>query len=142
MFKRAGAFTPISLVIAMIALLAFSAGAVSAKPSASISLTWIDDCQYSVWYNWTGMGHGNDLTAFVHISGIEAGGSSTVASFSVPHKSGRSGILNHTFQISGLNYPYQFRAYGELSIPSQSQIIAKSVVSSPQLLPFGPVVCS
>ena len=141
MRKRIGALTALPLVIGLIASMTL-AGTVTAAPSAGVTITQTAPCTFSVWYYWGGMGHGNDLTARVAISAVDAGGSSTVGTFSEPHKSGRDGILSHEFHITGQQYPFQFRAWAELSIPSKSQVIAKSSVQSPNMLPFAPVTCA
>jgi hypothetical protein len=141
MFKRAGALASIPLVLAITAAMALAAP-VSAKPSAGVTITQTGPCTFLVWYYWTGMGHGTSLTAAVGVSAYENGNSSGVGSFSVTNKSGRDGILSHEFVVhTGNQYEYQYRGWGELSIPSKSQVIDKSRALSTNMLPFTPTAC-
>lgn len=141
MFKRAGAVASMSLLLALTAL-PFVAGTVSAKPWTTVTIQETSPCHFSVWFAWTGMGHGNTLTAAVGISGYENGNSSTLGTFTAFNKSGRDGILSHDFVVTGQSIAYQFKAWGELSIPSKSQVIAKSVTLSVGLVPAQPELCS
>ena len=141
MVKRAGALASMSLLMALTAL-PLMAGAVSAKPWNTVTIQETSACHFSVWYAWTGMGHGNDLTATVSISGWENGNSSGLGSFQSTNRSGRDGVLNHDFVVTGQSIAYQFKATGYLSIPSKSQVIAKSVAMSLNLVPASPELCS
>ena len=141
MFKRAGAVASMSLLMALTAL-PFVAGTVNARPWKTVTIQETSPCHFSVWYSWTGMGHGNNMTAFVSISGWEGGNSSVLASFSATSKSGNDGILNHDFVVTGQSTAYQFKAHGYLQIPSKSQVLAKSEAISVNLVPAQPELCS
>jgi len=141
MRKRVGALTALPLVVGMVASMTLG-GTVAAKPWTGVTLTRTSACHYTVWYSWTGMGHGNDLKAIIRLSLVDAGGSSTYETFSAENKSGSDGVLNHDFVVTGQQYPFQFQGSGELSIPSKSQVIAKSVSYSSPLKPQTPELCS
>jgi hypothetical protein len=140
MFKRMGALTAIPVVLGLAASLAL-AGTVTAKPSAGVTITRTEACHYTVWYYWTGMGHGNDLTAAISISAVDAGGSFGLEWVTATNKHGTDGVLNHDFVVhTGTNYAFQYMGSGELRIPSKSSVIAKSVAIS-GLSPQTPEVC-
>ena len=129
MFKRLGALTSIPLVLGLVASLTL-AGSVTAAPSKSATIDPTSTCKFMVTYTWAGMGHGNDLKAFVHISGWEGTNSSGLGSFSVDSVSGRGGQLSHEFTVSGAAAYDHLSGWGELSIQSKSQILAKSTALS------------
>ena len=129
MFKRVGALTSIPLVLGLVASLTL-AGSVTAAPSKSADIDPTSSCHFMVTYTWSGMGHGNDLRAIVHVSGWEGSNSSGLASFYVDNVSGRGGQVSHEFSVSGAQAYDHLSGYGELSIQSKSQVLAKSVALS------------
>lgn len=141
MFKRVGALATIPVILGLVASL-MVAGTVTAKPWKTITIQETSPCHFSVWYSWTSMGHGNDLKATVQLSGWESGNSSLIDYFAMTPKSGGDGILNHEFVVTGQTTAFQFRAYGFLSIPSKSQVLAKSETLSVNLVPQAPELCS
>jgi hypothetical protein len=118
MFKRSGAFAPISLAIATAALMALTAGTVTAKASKSTTLDETSPCHFTVTYSYSSLGHGNDVTVHVALFRQEAGttNQTLVSSESFPGFSGNgAAIIPVEFSDSGQTGSFQYIGVGYIT---------------------------
>jgi hypothetical protein len=116
MFKRASAIASTSAMVAIVGSV-LMAGAVTAKPTRSISLDETSACHFTVEYSYSSVGGGPGLTMSIILYRQPVGTTDwwVVGATSEGTVSGSgAAILSHDFVDSGQSGPSQYFAYGYL----------------------------
>jgi hypothetical protein len=140
MFKRAGARV-IPLLAATVALMIAAVVPASAAASRTTTLQENSACSFTVTYEWTGLGGGQNLTAHVQLLRYTATNTVTLVGFAThsPESGHAGGELSQFFTDSGQLVDHTYIAYGWLT-NSRGRVIHNSQVNS--AFTATPVTCS
>lgn len=135
MFSRAGAVAPISLVLAIVAVMALAAPS-TAKPTRSTTIDEPTSCHFALEYTYGGVGGGPGLTLSVILYRQEVGTTDwTVvgAENSGTFNGAGAAVVDVQFSDSGRTTAAQYFGYGYLH--KDARTIRNSAAYSPMTAP-------
>jgi hypothetical protein len=126
-------------LLAVAGLIAIAVTPVAAKPTVSVSIQEDVACHFIAIYDWSGIGHGSDLSAHIGFVAVDGGGEAVLEWSTTSPVSGRFGESSQFFtSTESASYQYKVVAYLQTSSGS---VIAKTETQS-SLAPGSPETCS
>jgi hypothetical protein len=130
MFKRAGAFAAIPLVLATL-LTAVAASSVAARGSKVITIDEATPCHFTVAYTYSSLGGKNDQKLSIGLFRVDQFGDMvTVGVHAEPSWSPNgAGTMEFTFTDSGQSTPHTYVALGNF-VNSRNSVLRKTIAWS------------